>query len=1436
MVGQNPGDKSAELSFRTQDLLEEASREEGNAVEEVQDDDDVDDDDDDAYLSDNMSYDDNDDDDASGSDSMESEEDNQDDIEHGHGEDGDFIMYHGSAADTTAHVSDDYDSIPAEDQSVASEDSTVRDINAAPLREENVQEIMHAPQDYGHEGDAHGILQDLIEMYSTRNQLSFQQYERSLRQLHTKWETILEQAVLDHEHHLHEMELHIDELRRAHENELEECKTAVMEQSQKIILEEMKLNADQEVRAYKSEEAVEAAIEEAVERTRHEMSEDFEIALSGMNKAQEDLKARYEKLVKDTEIRVKDQVETEIKDIYESKMASFNETYEEMKSQLLEQALQIQTLEMNNEHNREAHDAIASLEKQIDVLRKTMDETIVNHAREVEKLQAEYHAEKELLKSTTDSIVCEETIAAAVEKAEKQVRKEMTDEFDIILSGMKRSEEELVTRYRKLVNETELRVRDEVQDDARKSADRQIAVVQEQYDQVKQQVIELAIHVEKLELDVDSKSNEIAYLNESVETSESRLEELRNEVKCKDDQIARLDKELQTKNDMIIQLGSDLEAKSSEFMHTIEAKDQIIFQLRSSSKELESALQSLHLGKDNEIKILQSELESKLLLIENLQAAEREFQHQIDNDTNSNYELVAKCTALENQVKLLESSVRGKDEEHAMLQRTVQTLQLEMAEQNDHMRKEIDQMTKYIEKLDSELKSKNDDIQKSLEKMECIQSKVNHLNDEISSKDKVIAMKEKTIKDLNAVIAAKDIALKAKKDEVASLQKRLKELESDVEKKAAVLEEVEQRIQDISDKHVEDIVALEASIRDKDDLLAKSKLEYDAAVLSAKTETYEMLTSQKDAEMEAMRKKLIDSKQVQYIQEKYNAEIRNLHKSAEDDRNRFEATLKMKIDELKEEHASEVRNINDRQSDELISLKHIIVELKEENASHKNDIQAMQRDHQNAISKLEEEHNQLLAESLKLISQLREEKDALIASSKSVHSGSCSASSSKRSGKRKLISGDCSKSKKNVETPATEQSSQSMYNEKGLVSPLRKVKEGNETSDTPENSSPVKESMQVSPLTMTSPVAKSKIASSRTPSLRSSSRIPKTVDTRKRAAKRGGVDSIQANKSSTPSYPETSGYPSTPVRASTSKTNRRAAQTMPPRLRSLNSSKISSPTASSVKKLRDSSDYPKSPLDPYDKSDMSPPRIAPSDLESIQKRSREGLFTCESPLPPYGEIRLIILNVPLTDRRKKMAKALNIELVNDPTQCTHAIVGDADNHIRRTAKLMAVLCVTPNILRSEWLDDCYKHRLIISPSHHTLLNDHLAEKAYCFSMKQTIKEGNERRQSGRLFNGWYIMFCQGVAGNKAPKESDLRMLVDASGGTWLDSSNVPVPIDEDPSHVVVITSDPATPEQVNDEKAMTAAENGAGFFTTSWFFDCLMHQKLTGIRRGLGRL
>eukprot|EP00568_Trieres_chinensis_P003009 CAMPEP_0183316142 /NCGR_PEP_ID=MMETSP0160_2-20130417/53996_1 /TAXON_ID=2839 ORGANISM="Odontella Sinensis, Strain Grunow 1884" /NCGR_SAMPLE_ID=MMETSP0160_2 /ASSEMBLY_ACC=CAM_ASM_000250 /LENGTH=75 /DNA_ID=CAMNT_0025481859 /DNA_START=195 /DNA_END=419 /DNA_ORIENTATION=+ len=73
-------------------------------------------------------------------------------------------------------------------------------------------------------------------------------------------------------------------------------------------------------------------------------------------------------------------------------------------------------------------------------------------------------------------------------------------------------------------------------------------------------------------------------------------------------------------------------------------------------------------------------------------------------------------------------------------------------------------------------------------------------------------------------------------------------------------------------------------------------------------------------------------------------------------------------------------------------------------------------------------------------------------------------------------------------------------------------------------------------------------------------------------------------------------------------------------------------------------------------------------------------------------------------------------------------------------------------------------------------------------MKQSLQEGRERRKEGGLLAGWRVYFCEGVAGNKAPKEDDLDLIIRAAGGNVITSSNLPLPEDEDNSSVFVITN------------------------------------------------
>ena len=157
---------------------------------------------------------------------------------------------------------------------------------------------------------------------------------------------------------------------------------------------------------------------------------------------------------------------------------------------------------------------------------------------------------------------------------------------------------------------------------------------------------------------------------------------------------------------------------------------------------------------------------------------------------------------------------------------------------------------------------------------------------------------------------------------------------------------------------------------------------------------------------------------------------------------------------------------------------------------------------------------------------------------------------------------------------------------------------------------------------------------------------------------------------------------------------------------------------------------------------------------------------------------------------------------------------------------MTAFCLTSIILKAEWLEESHKNKELLSYKRFLLLNDSLAESVYSFSMKSTLREGNERRRDGGLLAGWRILISDNVAGNRAPREKELLTMIGAAGGLTISRDDIPLPPTDDPTHVIVITSDPALPAQVQDSKCQVAAGNGAGFFTTTWFFDCMMHQKV----------
>jgi hypothetical protein len=215
-----------------------------------------------------------------------------------------------------------------------------------------------------------------------------------------------------------------------------------------------------------------------------------------------------------------------------------------------------------------------------------------------------------------------------------------------------------------------------------------------------------------------------------------------------------------------------------------------------------------------------------------------------------------------------------------------------------------------------------------------------------------------------------------------------------------------------------------------------------------------------------------------------------------------------------------------------------------------------------------------------------------------------------------------------------------------------------------------------------------------------------------------------------------------------------------------------------------------------------------------------------------ADVKIMVL-VTMTPKVRKLIDGLGVTLIEDidkASSATHVIAGDSDSGIRRTPKLMIALCSTSNILSLEWLVESSKAKTLLNPGKYLLLNDKVGEGRYGISMKRTLASGKERRKEGGLLAGWTILFCHGVAGNQAPSQDELDMVVRAAGGKVLMTWQLPILDRCKAQRTIVITSHPLLAEQISSSEITQVISDGAGLpQTIKWLFDCIMHQKLIGL-------
>ena len=156
---------------------------------------------------------------------------------------------------------------------------------------------------------------------------------------------------------------------------------------------------------------------------------------------------------------------------------------------------------------------------------------------------------------------------------------------------------------------------------------------------------------------------------------------------------------------------------------------------------------------------------------------------------------------------------------------------------------------------------------------------------------------------------------------------------------------------------------------------------------------------------------------------------------------------------------------------------------------------------------------------------------------------------------------------------------------------------------------------------------------------------------------------------------------------------------------------------------------------------------------------------------------------------------------------------------------MICLCKTDNILKLKWLEQSAKEQKVLDTTKF-ILNDKQAEKTYNFTMKETLKNGNEARlNNGGVLGGWYVYITKGVAGNKAPSAKEFQLLLSASGATQLTSLSESAVTN--PEKTIMITNDPPLAKQTSDKGVKRVSKLGGHVLTTTWLFNTFITQKVS---------
>jgi len=195
----------------------------------------------------------------------------------------------------------------------------------------------------------------------------------------------------------------------------------------------------------------------------------------------------------------------------------------------------------------------------------------------------------------------------------------------------------------------------------------------------------------------------------------------------------------------------------------------------------------------------------------------------------------------------------------------------------------------------------------------------------------------------------------------------------------------------------------------------------------------------------------------------------------------------------------------------------------------------------------------------------------------------------------------------------------------------------------------------------------------------------------------------------------------------------------------------------------------------------------------------------------------------------KQIGGLLLDDVKNSSTATHVIASDGKESMKRTVKLMIAMSKTPNIVTLDWLKDSAKANRPLPCDNYLVVRDRDAEDRYGFHMRETVERIKLNREQNKSFlDGVKIFICDGVAGNKAPKEDELKLIIEAAGGEYITDVSV-LRKHAEPGNAFIITSADLkhSKQQISKRAVKSVLANGCiEQKSASWLFRAVLMQAL----------